>query len=160
MARTGYLSEGTADFTSNTSFWGNANLVGNMTINSALTASRITATDVWAASGITGANVNATSRFSGFHHAPAGSAVTPSYAFTSALSLGMYAVSSITLGFVGGIDFRTNANILSFATGTTGSGLTIGQVQLLFQASGMSFVYSSGKTLYTIGASAASATQP
>jgi len=57
-------------------------------------------------------------------------------------------------------DFRTNLVVISVATLTTGSTLTTGQLGVLFQLSGMSLVFSSGKTLYTIGASAVSAVHP
>ena len=162
MARDGYQSEGTTEFTSSVSFWGENNALFGLSVASALTASRITATSLWGSS-VTGVRFEASgagSRFSGAFLAPAGSAVTPTFAFSSALSVGMYAVSTKTVGFVGGVDFFTNANILSIATGTTGSGLTIGQLQLLHQASGFSLVYSSGKSLYVVAASATSGVQP
>lgn len=53
-------------------------------------------------------------------------------------------------------DFRTNAVIQSWATRADESGITIGQLGLLFQASGVSLILSSGKSYYIIGQSAVS----
>lgn len=53
-------------------------------------------------------------------------------------------------------DFRTNAVIQSWATRADESGITLGQLGLLFQASGVSLILSSGKSYYIIGQSAVS----
>lgn len=53
-------------------------------------------------------------------------------------------------------DFRTLGVIQSWATRADESGITIGQLGLLFQASGVSLILSSGKSYYIIGQSAVS----
>lgn len=57
------------------------------------------------------------------------------------------------------LDLRTNAVLISTHTLADPSTLTIGQLGIIFAASGMSLVFCSGKTVYTIGASAVSAAQ-
>ena len=59
----------------------------------------------------------------------------------------------------GALDLRSNSVVLSMATGADSAGMTIGQLRLVFAASGVSLVYSSGATVYTVGASAVSAAQ-
>lgn len=57
-------------------------------------------------------------------------------------------------------DMRTNSVIpssITYAGGASISGLTIGQWGFVFQASGLSLVYSSGKTAYFFGGSTLSA---
>ncbi len=56
-------------------------------------------------------------------------------------------------------DLRSGGAILSMATSANASGLTTGQLSLVFLASGISLVYSSGKSTYVIGQSAQSAAQ-
>ena len=56
-------------------------------------------------------------------------------------------------------DFRTNSVILSMATSANASTMTTGQLRLVFLASGISLVYSSGASSYVIGQSTQSAAQ-
>jgi hypothetical protein len=55
------------------------------------------------------------------------------------------------------VDLRTNVVRLSYATEADVSGLTLGTLGIVFQASGISLIYSSGKTVYVVGQSAQSA---
>lgn len=57
------------------------------------------------------------------------------------------------------IDLRTNSVLISTHTRADDSGLTIGQLGLVFQASGVSLVFSSGKSVYIVGQSAVSGAQ-
>lgn len=59
----------------------------------------------------------------------------------------------------GNLDLRTNRANFSMATLGTDSGRTLGQLTIVFAASGISLMYSSGKTSYVIGGSATSAAQ-
>lgn len=72
-----------------------------------------------------------------------------------ALSVNSYVV----VGGGGKVDLFTNAAVLSMSTGANASGMTTGELRLIFQASGISLLYSSGATQYTIGGSATSAAQ-
>lgn len=54
-------------------------------------------------------------------------------------------------------DFRTNAVKQSWVTLADVSTLTTGFLGLVFQASGISLIYSSGKSVYVVGQSAQSA---
>ena len=56
-------------------------------------------------------------------------------------------------------DFRTNSVILSMATSANASTMTTGQLRLVFLASGISLVYSSGASTYVIGQSTQSTSQ-
>ena len=56
-------------------------------------------------------------------------------------------------------DFRTNSVILSMITSANASTMTTGQLRLVFLASGISLVYSSGASSYVIGQSTQSAAQ-
>ena len=55
------------------------------------------------------------------------------------------------------VDLRTNAVRLSYATEANVSGLTAGMLGIVFAASGISLIYSSGKTVYVLGQSSQSA---
>ena len=92
--------------------------------------------------------------------AGSGAAGSPSYAFSSEISLGFYrsAASAVALSR-GTLDLFTNANALSMATVANTSGMTIGQLRIVFAASGISLIYSSGATQYTIGGSSTSLAQ-
>ena len=59
----------------------------------------------------------------------------------------------------GSLDLRTNSAVISMVTVANSDTMTIGQLRLVFAASGISLVYSSGATVYTVGASAVSAAQ-
>jgi hypothetical protein len=60
---------------------------------------------------------------------------------------------------VGLLDLRTNMAKLSMMTFGSASGMTAGELRIIFQASGVSLFYSSGATQYTIAGSATSAAQ-
>lgn len=82
------------------------------------------------------------------------------------LSDGTTGLTRVTIGGLnsngtsfGGLDLATFQARLSMQTYGTASGMTNGDVRLIFAASGLSLMYSSGKTLYTAGSSA-SAAQP
>jgi hypothetical protein len=75
-------------------------------------------------------------------------------------------VSLITAHIAGGpvlsagsMDLRTNNVILSMATAANSSGRTIGELTLVFAASGISLMYSSGKSTYIVAGSAVSGAQ-
>lgn len=57
------------------------------------------------------------------------------------------------------LDLRTNTVVLSLDTRANASGMTTGQLRIVFQASGISLLYSSGATQYTIAGSAVSLAQ-
>ena len=60
---------------------------------------------------------------------------------------------------VGALDLRTFMAKLSMQTYGSASGMTTGEVRIVQQASGLSILYSSGATTYTLGASATSVAQ-
>ncbi|SRR5258705_5664725 len=176
MPQTGYGSYSTTNFTSNVSisdnlfvggvanFNGSAlSIGGSLVVYGTAAFSNVVSfqSDISAiASRATFLTVTALSQMSApVFRALAGSAVSPGIQLGSNLSIGFYNISATTIGFLGGIDFRTNSNILSMKTLANDSGRTIGELSLVFANSGMSLMYSSGKTTYTIGASAVSAAQ-
>lgn len=57
------------------------------------------------------------------------------------------------------LNLRTNSAVISVVTNADTSGMTTGELRFVFAASGMSLMFSSGATVYTIGASAVSAVQ-
>ena len=59
----------------------------------------------------------------------------------------------------GSLDLFSNSVTLSMATAANSSGRTLGQLTLVFAASGISLMYSSGKSEYIIGGSATSGAQ-
>src|SRR5690242_20735806 len=76
--------------------------------------------------------------------------------------LSVASVIQVTAGPIlskGSMDLRQNAVVLSMATVADASGMTIGQLRIVFAASGISLVYSSGASSYIIGGSATSAAQ-
>jgi hypothetical protein len=73
------------------------------------------------------------------------------------LAIGALNSNATTAGF---LDLATFMAKLSMQTRADASGMTTGEVRLTFLASGMSLLYSSGATVYTVGASAVSAVQP
>jgi len=75
----------------------------------------------------------------------------------SNLAIGALNSNNTTAGL---LDLKTFMAKLSMQTFASASGMTTGEVRLTFLASGMSIMYSSGATLYTLGASAVSAVQP
>ncbi len=60
----------------------------------------------------------------------------------------------------GRLDLMSNQATMSMWTATSASGMTVGDLRILLQASGISLVYSSGKSLYDLGVSNTSAVQP
>lgn len=56
-------------------------------------------------------------------------------------------------------DFRTNLVVISLDTRANASGQTTGELRIVFQASGISLMYSSGKSSYMIAGSAQSVLQ-
>lgn len=78
---------------------------------------------------------------------------------TSRITTPIVHVSGGAILSAGSADFRTNTVVLSIDTRANTSGMTTGQLRVVFAASGMSLMYSSGATVYTIGASAVSAAQ-
>jgi len=100
------------------------------------------------------------STFTGAYLARVGSAAAPTFAFTSEASLGVYrsGVSTIAPSY-GTLNLFTNAVRLSKNTVANPNGLNIGELAIVFAASGISLVYSSGASYYIIGGSASSAAQ-
>lgn len=92
-----------------------------------------------------------------------GSAIScPSIALTTASTLTATKLAITSGAVLSGVtaDFRTNSVIQStvtYAGGATISGLTIGQWGFVFNASGLSIAFSSGKTAYFFGGSTLSA---
>ena len=89
-----------------------------------------------------------------------GQAATPVYSFKDDPGVGLYrsGASSIALS-AGTLNLFTNANRLSMATGADATGLNIGELKVVFAASGISLIYSSGASYYIIGGSSTSAAQ-
>ena len=87
-------------------------------------------------------------------------AVQPPFTFTSDNSLGFYrsGASSVALSY-GTLNLYTQSNRLSIRTGADATGLNIGELKVVFAASGISLIYSSGASYYIVGGSATSAAQ-
>lgn len=90
-----------------------------------------------------------------------GSAILPSVGFVSDVSRGFYRSAASTIAITSGVTFNwfTGAVKWSWSTNANSSGMTAGELRIVQAASGFSLVYSSGATVYTIGASAVSAAQ-
>lgn len=85
--------------------------------------------------------------------------VLSNLSLTDRLSANTMTVPSGPIISNGAMDLRTNTVVVSLDTRASSDGMTIGQLRLVFAASGISLVYSSGATVYTIGGSAVSAAQ-
>lgn len=110
---------------------------------------------------VTGNTSAVTTTQTGAEYVPSGSSIAPSFAFSSEQSLGFYrsSASSIALTY-GTLDlFIGNCNISMKTQGANPSGFTIGQWGFVFNASGLSIFYSSGKSIYFFGGSTLSAVQ-
>ena len=129
---TGYISDGTTNL-SNLSLNGqnSANLVASDISGARMVVSTVTV------GGLGASIITATSRIT-----------TP-----------ILQVSGGLTASAGSLDLRTNTVVISIDTRANASGMTTGQLRLVFQASGVSLMYSSGATSYTVGASAVSAAQ-
>lgn len=92
--------------------------------------------------------------------ATSGSAIQPVYAFSES-SLGFYqsGASTVALSY-GTLNLFTNANRFSMATVANPNGMNIGELKVVFAASGISLIYSSGASVYIVGQSAVSGAQP
>ena len=130
-----YSSEGTAIFTSRASF--NAPVV------------------------LTGLASFASVRATGQIEGPAGSAILPSFTFTSDVSRGFYRSAASTIAITSGVTFnwRPGAVKWSWDTRANATGMSIGELAIVFQASGISLMYSSGVSSYVIGQSSQSVAQ-
>lgn len=86
-----------------------------------------------------------------------GPAVVPA---SSELSLGFYrsGVSTVALSY-GTLNLYTQSVRLSKRTVADATGLNIGELAVVFAASGISLIYSSGASYYIVGGSATSAAQ-
>ena len=69
------------------------------------------------------------------------------------------AVPSGLIASSGSLDLRTNTVVISLDTRANASSMTIGQLRIVFAASGISLMYSSGATSYLIAGSTTSAVQ-
>lgn len=98
-------------------------------------------------------NVSLTGNFQSSRVSSAGTTIAGEGWFgTSGISVqGSVRVSGVTA------DLRTNLVRLSYATEANVSGLTTGMLGIVFAASGISLIYSSGKSVYVVGQSAQSA---
>ncbi len=136
----GNLSDGTTTIMSNLSIGGldsNGALFGRLSVKEISALSGLNTSSFTASAGISTSALTATSRIT-----------------TPTLNISSGAILSTASA-----DFRTNSVILSVITAADSSGMTTGQIRFVFAASGMSLMFSSGKTVYTIGASAVSAVQ-
>jgi len=88
-----------------------------------------------------------------------GYAIQPAYSFSDD-SLGFYqsGASTVALSY-GTLNLFTQGVRLSIATAANSNGLNIGELKVVFAASGISLVYSSGASVYIIGGSATSGVQ-
>lgn len=73
--------------------------------------------------------------------------------------VGTSTVSAATAVVLTSLDLRTGPGVLSMATAANATGMTIGQLRVVFLASGISLVYSSGASSYVLGQSTQSAVQ-
>lgn len=95
----------------------------------------------------------------------AGSAILPVYAFSDD-SLGFYQSATSTIAQSYGtlrlpplVDGFTNVTKLSLTTFASAAGMVAGELRIVFQASGITLMYSSGATQYTIAGSSTSLAQ-
>ena len=88
-----------------------------------------------------------------------GSAVQPAYSFSDD-SLGFYqsGASTVALSY-GTFNLFTSGARFSVASYANASGMLPGELRVVFQASGISLLWSSGVTQYTIGGSSTSLAQ-
>ena len=167
-----YLSELTTDFTSNVSVRGR--LVWHSAVSSPVGASFAT---VRVASGTALApSVAFNSEASlGLYRSTAsqlavsygqfilgdGGAITPSVAFASDVSRGIYRSAASTIAFTSGVtlNLRTGAVKVSWDTRANATGMSIGELAIVFQASGISLMFSSGASSYVLGQSTQSVAQ-
>lgn len=90
-----------------------------------------------------------------------GVATQPAVTFASDKSLGLFGSGASTLAVsYGTFDLHTQSVRLSLATVADASSSVAGELLLVFQASGLSLIYSSGDTIYSITSSALSAAAP
>lgn len=68
-------------------------------------------------------------------------------------------VRALTVQPLSALDLVSGPGVISIATVANASGMTIGQLRLVFAASGVSLMYSSGASVYIIN-SATSGVQP
>lgn len=135
MAIARFISDGTTAITSNVSIGGsdaNGAVYGNLWVGSTISSPSVTVLTATYTSGLSASRVT-TGRVD----------VQSGVVF-----------SGVTA------DFRTNSviqSVLTYAGGASISGLTIGQWGFVFQASGLSIAFSSGKTAYFFGGSTLSA---
>lgn len=78
---------------------------------------------------------------------------------TSLITTPVLAVSGGLVASANSLDLRTNSVVISMVTAANASGMTTGQLRLVFLASGISLVFSSGASSYVIGQSTQSAAQ-
>ncbi len=88
----------------------------------------------------------------------AAGAVTLSAALNSASALSAGEATFTGGNFTSTIT-STDGDFLSVETQANASGMTTGQLRLVFAASGVSLMYSSGETSYTVGVSTVSVAQ-
>lgn len=90
-----------------------------------------------------------------------GTNVAPAYTFLSDMSRGFYRSAASTIAITSGVtfDWFTNSVTWSWNTNANASGMTTGNLRIVFQPSGISLMYSSGKTSYVLGSSTQSAAQ-
>lgn len=94
----------------------------------------------------------------------AASATAPDIGFTGDNNTGIYSIAADRLGVVaGGVPWlevnNTSGVSLSMLTQANASSMTKGQLRLVFQASGVSLMYSSGASSYMLAGSAQSVAQ-
>ena len=88
-----------------------------------------------------------------------GQATTPVYSFKDD-PVGLYRSGASTTAVSGGtFNLFTNAVRLSVGTNADATAMNIGELRLVFAASGISLMYSSGASVYIIGGSSTSGAQ-
>jgi len=92
--------------------------------------------------------------------------VQPPFNFASEVSLGLFRSGASTIAQSYGtlrlpplVDGFTNVTKLSLTTFSSAAGMVAGELRIVFQASGITLMYSSGVTQYTIAGSATSLAQ-
>lgn len=161
-----YSSEGTAIFTSRVSFNAPTLMTGLASFTTVRVGSgaALLPSMAFTSEASLGWYRSNTSRMAlsyGQVEAPAGSAAGPSFTFTSDVSRGFYRSAASTIAITSGTTFnwRTGAVKWSWDTRANADGLSTGELAIVFLASGISLVYSSGNSVYVIGQSSQSAAQ-
>ena len=90
-----------------------------------------------------------------------GSTILPAFGFASDASRGFYRSAASTIAITSGttLNLRTGSVKVSWDTRANATGMSIGELAVVFQASGISLMFSSGASSYVLGQSTQSVAQ-